>query len=133
MHEVAEDRELPPALCHRNENGVPDRPVLLIGATGTLLAVVGSLSMLVEAASLAFLFTFAAVNLIAFLQCRKHRWIFAFGSAGAGIFAVVLVGRLIVEAPVALDLLAVVVLIATFGRPRINRWTQSLHEKRDSV
>jgi hypothetical protein len=84
-------------------------------------------------AGLTALATFAAVNLIAFLQCRKHRWIFAFGSAGAGIFAVVLVGRLIVEAPVALGLLTVVVLIATFGRPRINRWSQSLHEKSDTV
>ena len=133
MHQVAEDRELPPILCHRNENGVPDRPVMIIGATGSVLAVVGSLSMLVEAASLAFLFTFAAVNVIAFLQFRKHRWIFALGSAGAGIAAVVLVGRLIVEAPIALGLLTIVGLIATFGRPWINRWTESLHEKDDSV
>lgn len=33
MHEVAKDRELPPVLCHRNENGVPDRPITIIGAT----------------------------------------------------------------------------------------------------
>ena len=37
MHEVAKDRELPPILCHRNENGVPDRPIMIIGATGSLL------------------------------------------------------------------------------------------------
>ena len=106
---------------------------MIIGVTGSMLAVVGSLSMLVEAASLAFLFTFAAVNVIAFLQCRKHRWIFALGSAGAGIAAVVLVGRLIFEAPIALGLLTIVGLVATFGRPWINQWTESLHEKDDSV
>lgn len=133
MHEVAEDRELPPILCHRNENGVPDRPVMIIGVTGSMLAVIGSLSMLVEAASLAFLFTFAVVNVIALLQCSKHRWIFALGSAGAGIAAVVLVGRLVVEAPVALGLITIVGLVAIFGRPWINRWTESLHEKDNSV
>jgi amino acid transporter len=133
MHEVAEDRELPPALCHRNKNGVPDRPVMIIGATGSLLAVAGSLSMLVEAASLAFLFTFASVNGIALFHCRKKRWIFALGGAGAAVAAVVLVGRLAVEAPLALGLLTIVVLIAIFGRPRINRWTAGLHAKDDSI
>jgi len=132
MHEVAKDRELPPVLCHRNENGVPDRPIMIIGATGSLLAVFGSLEMLVEAASLAFLFTFAAVNVIALLQCNNQRWIFAFGSAGACIAGIVLVGRLIMETPVALGLLATIVLIATFGRPWINRWTTRQHEKEDS-
>jgi amino acid transporter len=132
MHEVAKDSELPPVLCHRNKNGVPDRPVMIIGLAGSMLAVVGSLSMLVEAASLAFLFTFATVNVIAFLRCKNHRWIFALGGAGAGIAAIVLVGRLIVEAPVTLCLLAIVGLVATFGRPWINRWTESLHEKHNS-
>jgi amino acid transporter len=129
MHEVAEDRELPPVLCHRNENGVPDRPVMIIGAAGALLAILGSLSMLVEAASLAFLFTFAVVNVIALLQCRNHRWISLLGAAGAGIAGIVLVGRLVVEAPAGLALLAVVGLIAAFGRPRLNRWTEKLHEE----
>lgn len=132
MHEVAEDRELPPVLCHRNGNGVPDRPVMIIGFTGSMLAVIGSLSMLVEAASLAFLFTFATVNVIALLRCKNHRWIFALGGAGSGIAAIVLVGRLIVEAPVVLGLLAIVGLVATLGRPLINRWTENLHEKDDS-
>ncbi len=132
MHEVAENRELPPVLCHRNEKGIPDRPVMVIGVTGSVLAVVGSLSILVEAASLAFLFTFASVNVIALLQCRKNRWIFALGGVGAGIAAIVLVGRLVVEAPVALGLLILVGLVATFGRPRINRWTASRHAKDDS-
>jgi amino acid transporter len=132
MHEVAKDRELPPVLCHRNENGVPDRPIMIIGATGSLLAVFGSLEMLVEAASLAFLFTFAAVNVIALLQCSKQRWIFALGSAGACIAGIVLVSRLVMETPVALGLLATIVLIATFGRPWINRWTARQHDKKDS-
>jgi len=132
MHEVAKDRELPPILCHRNENGVPDRSIMIIGATGSLLAVSGSLEMLVEAASLAFLFTFAAVNVIALLTCSNQRWIFAFGSAGASMAGIVLVGRLIMEIPVALGLLATIVLIAIFGRPWINRWTARQHEKEDS-
>jgi len=51
--------------------------------------------------------------------------------AGAGDFlaGVFLVARLIGEAPAALVLLAIVGLIATFGRPGINRWTKRLREK----
>jgi len=131
MHEVAKDRELPPLLCHRNKNGVPDRPVMFIGLTGALLAVAGSLEMLVEAASLTFLFTFTAVNVIAFFQIGNHRWIFVLGAAGAGIACVLLVGRLIIEAPVALGLLALIGFTAAFGRPRINRWTEELHKRDD--
>jgi amino acid transporter len=130
MHEVAKDHELPPVLCHRNENGVPDRPVIIIGGIGALLAVLGSLEMLVEAASLTFLFTFTAVNVMAFLQCRNRRWVFGFGGVGAAIAGVVLTGRLIIEAPLALALLTTLGLIATFGRPRINRFTERLHEKK---
>jgi amino acid transporter len=132
MHEVAKDRELPPVLCHRNENGVPDRPVMIIGATGALLAVAGSLEALVEAASLTFLFTFAAVNVIAFFQISTRRWVFTFGAAGAGVAGVILVFRLISEAPMALGLLTVVGLVAIYGRPKINRWTEKLHDANDS-
>jgi hypothetical protein len=69
------------------------------------------------------------VNVIALLQCRNHRGISLLGAAGAGIAGIVLVGRLVVEAPAGLALLAVVGLIAAFGRPRLNRWTEKLHEE----
>ena len=62
---IATDGELPAWIDHRNGAGVPDRPIILIGMVATLLAVTGSLSTLVEAASLVFLATFIAVNLIA--------------------------------------------------------------------
>jgi amino acid transporter len=133
MQEVAKDRELPPFLCHRNQNGVPDRSVVFIGAAGCLLAVIGSLEMLVEAASLAFLFTFAAVDVIAFRQCDDHRWIFALGGAGAGIAAVVLIARLLQTAPVALALVAAVALTAVFARPRIHRWAEKRHRRDPSA
>ena len=133
MHEVAEKLELPPVLCHRNQNGVPDRPVMIIGGFGSLLALIGSLSLLVEAASLAFLFMFASVNLIAFFECRKKRWIFAVGGAGASLSGVFLAGRLTVESPVALSLLVIMGLIAAFGRPRINRWTENLHGQKNGT
>lgn len=130
MHEVARDKELPPALCHRNENGVPDRPVLLIGGIGGVLAATGSLEMLVEAASLAFLFTFAAVNMVALRQCHNYKWIYAFGAAGASISCIVLAGRLCFESPMTLGFLALLAIISIFGRPRIIRWTEKLHNKK---
>ena len=48
------------------------------------------------------------------------------------IAAGVLFGRLVVEAPTALCLLAIVGLVAIFGRLRLNRWTERLHDKDDS-
>lgn len=130
MHEVARDRELPPVLCHRNANGVPDRPVLLIGGAGALLAVVGSLEMLVEAASLAFLFTFATVNLVAYQQCRSHRWVFVLGGSGAALAGIVLTTRMSVETPLALAFLVVLVLASVYARPRLNRWTKRMHDEK---
>jgi hypothetical protein len=60
---VSESGELPSALQHTNRSGIPDRAVVGLGALAALLAAVGSLGVLVEAASPAFLFTFAVVRL----------------------------------------------------------------------
>ncbi|HSO21250.1 MAG TPA: APC family permease, partial [Desulfosarcina sp.] len=60
-YKVAEDGELPAVLDHKNRNGIPDRAVIGLGGFAAVLAAVGSLGILVEAASLAFLFTFAVV------------------------------------------------------------------------
>ena len=48
---VADDGELPSFLAHKNESGLPDRSIYIIGGFGALMASFGNLSSLVEAAS----------------------------------------------------------------------------------
>ncbi|ARA93167.1 amino acid permease [Rhodothermaceae bacterium RA] len=122
---VAQDGELPPVLDHENANGIPDRAVLSLSALGAALSIIGSLATLVEAASLAFLFTFAVVNGLAVQQQVDRRWIAGMGGVGAVACSGVLLWRLAHEAPLALGLLSLVVLVALLGRPRLLQWARS--------
>ncbi|MBA16532.1 MAG: amino acid permease [Sphingomonas sp.] len=116
---VADDGELPKWIDHQNGAGVPDRPIIAIGAIAGLLAVAGSLSSLVEAASLVFLATFTIVNLTAWRHLKRGRWIAACGVALGSVIGAVLVVRLASEAPVPLAILGGMILVAIFVRPRL--------------
>ncbi|MFI9654526.1 APC family permease [Guyparkeria sp. GHLCS8-2] len=118
---VAEDGELPGALDHKNSAGIPDRAVVLLGTSAAVLAAVGTLTTLVEAASLSFLFTFAVVCGLAFLQRAGLRVVTGFGALAGGAASVALVVRLIQTDPLALVFLGLLVLIAIFGRPLLLR------------
>ncbi|MEJ2401355.1 MAG: APC family permease [Xanthomonadales bacterium] len=120
-HTVAEDDELPAALDHRNARGVPDRAVVGLGASAALLAAIGSLTTLVEAASLAFLFTFCVVCGLAFRQKAGLRIVTGFGALTGVLACGALVVRLVRTDPMALALLGLLVIIAVFGRPFILR------------
>lgn len=118
---VADDGELPAWLDHRNDHDVPDRAVLVVAALAAVLAWGGSLSALVEAASLAFLAAFGAVNVIALRQTAGWRWVpITSLVVGAGI-AVVLVHRLATERLFALLLMLAVFAIAFALRPWLLR------------
>lgn len=88
-----------------------------LGFMAAVLAVAGSLGTLVEAANLAFLFTFTVVCGLAFRQRAGVRLI----TGGGAIAGVCLTGALLVRLdrmnPIGLVLLSVVVLVATLGRP----------------
>jgi hypothetical protein len=77
--------------------------------------------MLVEAASLAFLFTFAVVCGLAFRQHAGARWITAFGAAAGSAAIVALVIRLVEQDPLSLVSFGALVLVAMVGRPWILR------------
>jgi amino acid transporter len=115
-HEVARDGELPAALDHRNSEGVPDRAVIGLGAAAAVLAVFGSLTALVEAASLAFLFTFAVVCGLAFKQRAGARLLTGAGALAGACATGALVVRLTRVDPLSLGFLGAVALIATGGR-----------------
>ena len=120
-HRVAEDGELPEALEHHNQAGIPDRAVIALGTAAALLAVVGSLATLVEAASLAFLFTFSVVCGLAFRQRAGSRIITGLGALATLAAAIALITRLIQNDPLALFFLGLLLLIAVFGRPYLLR------------
>ncbi|MBL3658161.1 APC family permease [Fulvivirga sediminis] len=116
---VAEDGEMPSFFDHKNSNDVPDRSVIVIGILAALLAILGSLSTLVEAASLIFLFTFLSVNYIAVKKLNKNRWIPITGMIVGGIVLIILTARLAIINPLSLALLAGLGAIIIFGRPAI--------------
>lgn len=118
---VAEDGELPAALSHRNRHGIPDRAVIALGATAALLAAIGKLTPLVEAASLTFLFTFAVVCGLAFHQRAGARVTTGFGVVAPAFAVIALIIRLIQNDPFALLVLGILVLIAVFERPVLLR------------
>ncbi len=120
-YRVAEDGELPAALHHKNAAGIPDRAVILLGTAAAVLAAVGTLTTLVEAASLSFLFTFAVVCGLAFLQQIGLRVVTGFGALAGATASVALIVRLIRTDPIALVFLGLLMLIALFGRPVLLR------------
>jgi len=115
-HDVTRDGELPAVLDHRNAKGAPDRAVVGLGAAAALLAVVGSLATLVEAASLAFLFTFTVVCGLAFRQRAGARTLTGIGALAGACATAALVVRMARVNPLALGFLCALVLVATVGR-----------------
>ncbi len=118
---VADDGELPRLLAHRNAREIPDRAVLCLGGAGILLASLGDLGQLVEAASLAFLVTFALVNVLAARHCDARRWVGWAGGVSASVAALTLGVRMVRSDPSALVALAVLVVLALVGRPLLHR------------
>jgi hypothetical protein len=70
--------------------------------SAAVLAAVGTLTTLVEAASLTFLFTFAVVCGLAFYQNAGARVITGFGALAGASASVALIARLIATNPLAI-------------------------------
>lgn len=121
---VAEDGELPIFFEHTNSNDIPDRAVIFLGTVAAFLAITGSLSTLVEAASLVFLVTFGIVNFIS-LEHVERKWIPWLGIVIGAITMLILLTRLAFIAPIALSILAFLVLSIIFGRPYILKKTKT--------
>jgi amino acid transporter len=114
---VADQGELPQAAGRLNRRGIPHVSIIFLGALSAILAVIGSLSALVEVASLTFLITFATVNILAAITLPARRWIPVAGAAGALLSAVLLCRKLIKTDPIALVVLSILILLAVFLRP----------------
>jgi amino acid transporter len=128
-YRVAEDGELPAALDHKNKAGIPDRAVVGLGTVAAVLAAMGTLTTIVEAASLTFLFTFTVVCGLAFRQRAGAQIVTGFGALAGATASVALIVCLIQTNPLTLVVLGILVLIALFGRPVLLRHikTESRH------
>ncbi|WP_252852092.1 APC family permease [Aeoliella straminimaris] len=124
-HLVAQNQELPAVLDHRNRANVPDRAVIGLGLASAVLATFGTLSSLVEAASLAFLVTFAVVNGLACYRGAGVRLLTGLGCVAASITAGALVVRLYFNNVASLVCFAIVVLVAWFVRPWLLKHVQT--------
>ncbi|WP_316015567.1 APC family permease [Roseobacter sp. HKCCA0434] len=118
---VARDRELPPAFARTNANGIPSVGVLVIGAVAAALAVLGSLTALVEAASLIYVVTFGIVNWLCWREADRVRWLPMAGIVGCAGLGVLLAWREATHHPFGLMALGGMVAVAIFVRPWLLR------------
>lgn len=109
---VASHGQLPQSLGRSNAHGSPSGAVLVLGGAAAVLAAVGGLTTLVEAASLVFLATFSTVCAIAWWQRVGGRTVTALGALATAAAALVLTWRLAAESPEALAFLLVVVVLS---------------------
>ena len=116
---IASDGELPALFEKRNGSDVPWAGVIILGTLAGILSVTGSLSVLVETASLAFLFTFGVVNLIAHRVLETRRWVSVVGLSLGGLIGVFLFLRLLLSATFALAGFIVLCILIFVGRPYI--------------
>ena len=121
---IAMDSELPQLFKRKNSHGVPWFGVVLLGSLAGLLAATGSLSVLVETASLAFLFTFGSVNLVALREFDQRKWVSYIGLVLGGLIGLFLVLRLVISATFAFAAMAVLVTLVFLGRPYLLSLTE---------
>ncbi|MCB1578748.1 MAG: hypothetical protein KDI81_15840, partial [Xanthomonadales bacterium] len=94
--------QLPESVDHENRFGIPDRAVITLGVLAAAFAAIGTLSGLVEAASLAFLCTFSIVCALAFHARAGWRIVTGSGALASAAAALALVDRLWRTTPIAL-------------------------------
>lgn len=89
MEYVAEKRYLPHIFTKQNKEKMPFYAVLSIAGFASILAVIGSLSSLVDAASIIFLFTFGIVNYLAFKKNAQYKWFSLVGAISCALAIVI--------------------------------------------
>lgn len=119
---IADDKELPGWFTHTNKNNIPDRAIILLGLLAGILAITGSLSSLVEAGSLAFLFTFGTVNYIALKESPPKRWLPVTGLVLAIGVGTALLIRLVLTKPVAFSFMVFILILIVLGRPLLLKY-----------
>lgn len=129
---IAKKNELPQWFAHTNSNDIPDRSIIILGVLAGVLAIIGSLTSLVEAASLSFLFTFGLVCWLGYREKTKNRWFPLMGVILAFLVGISLIGRLIVTKPIALSVFVLIMLLIILGRPFLLKKRNKASHKNNS-
>ena len=122
MENVAEKKDLPALFVKENKANIPYYALLTIAGLASVLAIIGNLGSLVDAASIIFLFTFGTVNYIAFQQKVKRRWVCLLGAICCGLALIADVIEQLAKTPYAIGGLIIVSASIFIFRPYfINR------------
>jgi len=121
METVAKKKDLPHLFIKENNANIPYYAILIMAGLAAVLASIGSLSTLVDAASLIFLITFAIVNFISYQQKMKNRIISLIGSIACLIAIILSSYKQFQERPIPLIIILVFIFLALIGRPFILR------------
>lgn len=129
---ISEANELPQWFKQTNSNDIPDRAIILLGVFAGIFAIAGSLTALVEAASLVFVITFGVVNWLCFREGDSKRWIPAIGIGIAVITTITLLFRVAVSKPYAFGALLLIILLVILGRPFVLKQKQKKNSDEES-
>ncbi|MCO6475155.1 MAG: amino acid permease [Phaeodactylibacter sp.] len=125
MENVAEKKDLPHIFAIENDANIPYYAILIIGGLAAVLAVIGSLGALVDAASLIFLITFGIVNFLAYLQKVKYRVLCFIGAVGCLLAMLLSSWEQLQSRPAPLLVILGLIVLVFIGRPyilkRVNR------------
>ena len=121
METVAKKKDLPHIFVKENEANIPYYAIIIMAGLAAVLATIGSLDTLVDAASLIFLITFAVVNFISYQQKMKYRILSLIGSISCLIAIILSSYEQFQNRPIPLIILLVLITLVLIGRPFILR------------
>jgi amino acid transporter len=119
METVAKKKDIPNLFVKENQADIPYYAIIIMAGLAATLATIGSLSALVDAASLIFLITFAIVNYISYQQKLKYKTISLIGSIACLIAILLSSYAQLQNKPIPLIIIFVFVFFALMGRPFI--------------
>lgn len=121
METVAKKKDLPHVFVKENNANIPYYAIIIMAGLAAVLASVGSLDTLVDAASLIFLITFAFVNYISYQQKMKFKILSLIGSIACLIAILLSSYEQFQNRPIPLIIILVFILLVFIGRPFVLR------------
>ncbi len=119
METVAKKKDLPHLFVKENNANIPYYAIIIMAGLAAVLATIGSLTTLVDAASLIFLITFAIVNFISYQQKVKYRVVSLIGAVACFIAILLSSYEQFKQKPIPLIIILTLILLALLGRPYI--------------
>lgn len=125
MENVAEKGDLPQLVSKENSKNIPSNAILVISGLAAILAVIGSLGQLVDAASLIFLITFCTVNIIAYRENVKWKMMSLAGAFFCLVAIYFSVTYQFKQSPIILTAMLVLVLSLFLFEPYVLQWMKN--------